>query len=277
MSKFSVTNTFVSGTSAVASQVNTNFTDILTVLNNLEAGTDTWTHVKVSSTDANPVDISSSSSSGTELSINNSATTADPIITFRLSGTVTFSIGTDDSASDAFKIGTTSIDTNTAITIPSGGGVVYFANGSASAPSISAASDTNTGISFSGSDAILFSTAGVQTWSIDSNGKLKPLGSGLIDIGDTTDFPKGIFLAAGTAGAPSLSFGADPDSGFTRIAANDVGIIAGGVASARFDGSVTATHTRLLVYDVDNGGMERVTVGAPDSGGSGFKLLRIPN
>ena len=45
----------------------------------------------------------------------------------------------------------------------------------------------------------------------------------------------------------------------------------------RVDASATATHVRLMVYDVDNGQMERVTVGAADSGGAGFKLLRIAN
>ena len=46
---------------------------------------------------------------------------------------------------------------------------------------------------------------------------------------------------------------------------------------ARVDSSVTAGQTRLLIYDVDNATLERVTVGAADSGGSGFKLLRIAN
>jgi len=44
-----------------------------------------------------------------------------------------------------------------------------------------------------------------------------------------------------------------------------------------FDNPATATHTALLLYDVDNATVERVTVGAADSGGVGFKLLRIPN
>jgi hypothetical protein len=44
-----------------------------------------------------------------------------------------------------------------------------------------------------------------------------------------------------------------------------------------FDSSATATHTSLLLFDVDGGTLERVTVGANDSGGSGFKVLRIPN
>lgn len=43
------------------------------------------------------------------------------------------------------------------------------------------------------------------------------------------------------------------------------------------DDNATGGNTRLLVYDVDNGQMERVSVGAADSGGSGYKVLRIPN
>jgi len=43
------------------------------------------------------------------------------------------------------------------------------------------------------------------------------------------------------------------------------------------DGDSTAGNTRLLIYDVDNATLERVSVGAADSGGSGFKVLRIPN
>lgn len=39
----------------------------------------------------------------------------------------------------------------------------------------------------------------------------------------------------------------------------------------------TSGDTYLMIYDVDNGTMERVSVGAADSGGSGYKVLRIPN
>lgn len=46
---------------------------------------------------------------------------------------------------------------------------------------------------------------------------------------------------------------------------------------ARFDKSATATHTGLHIWDADNGTLERVTVGAADSGGTGFKVLRIAN
>ena len=45
----------------------------------------------------------------------------------------------------------------------------------------------------------------------------------------------------------------------------------------RIDNTSTAGQTALLLYDVDNNTVERVTVGAADSGGTGFKVLRIPN
>ncbi len=43
------------------------------------------------------------------------------------------------------------------------------------------------------------------------------------------------------------------------------------------DDNATAGNTRMMVWDVDNGTLERVSVGAADSGGAGFKVLRIPN
>jgi len=49
------------------------------------------------------------------------------------------------------------------------------------------------------------------------------------------------------------------------------------VDGIKVDGSTTTGDTRLFIYDIDNATMERVTVGAADSGGSGFKLLRIAN
>jgi len=43
------------------------------------------------------------------------------------------------------------------------------------------------------------------------------------------------------------------------------------------DSDATAANTSLQIYDVDTAGMERVSVGAADSGGAGYKLLRIAN
>lgn len=51
----------------------------------------------------------------------------------------------------------------------------------------------------------------------------------------------------------------------------------GGGINLQVDVNATAGNTRLLVWDVDNATLERVSVGAADSGGTGFKVLRIPN
>lgn len=57
----------------------------------------------------------------------------------------------------------------------------------------------------------------------------------------------------------------------------NIRISADGAVAAEFDDTATSGDTRLLIYDVDNGQLERVTVGAINSGGTGFKVLRIPN
>ena len=64
---------------------------------------------------------------------------------------------------------------------------------------------------------------------------------------------------------------------FVRAIGGIFDIDCGGVNSGQFDDSVVAGDTRFLVYDVDNGTLERVTVGAADSGGTGYKVLRILN
>lgn len=56
------------------------------------------------------------------------------------------------------------------------------------------------------------------------------------------------------------------------------GFSMGGHTVARIDSSDgTPGETGLMLWDLDNGTVERVTVGAPNSGGAGYKVLRIPN
>lgn len=81
----------------------------------------------------------------------------------------------------------------------------------------------------------------------------------------------------GTAAAPSVTFKADPDTGMWRQAADKLGFATGGVERARLDASATADDTALLLYDVTAGSVKRVSRGAADSGGAGFRLLRVPN
>jgi hypothetical protein len=56
-------------------------------------------------------------------------------------------------------------------------------------------------------------------------------------------------------------------------------MVAGATATEqmRLSRTAVAGDTAMMLYDVDNNAVERVTVGAADSGGSGFKVLRIPN
>lgn len=50
-----------------------------------------------------------------------------------------------------------------------------------------------------------------------------------------------------------------------------------GLPAASFDNSTAARDTRFILYDVDTGTMKRVSVGDPNTGGAGYKVLRIPN
>jgi hypothetical protein len=58
---------------------------------------------------------------------------------------------------------------------------------------------------------------------------------------------------------------------------NNLSLISNSAEALRVDNDSTASYTRLLIYDVDNGQLERVQCAGDDSGGAGYKLLRIPN
>lgn len=66
----------------------------------------------VTDTTANALKVSSNQAT-TELSIDNTATDGDPLLSFKLSGTAKFSLGVNDGASDVLQLGTTAIDTGT--------------------------------------------------------------------------------------------------------------------------------------------------------------------
>jgi hypothetical protein len=70
------------------------------------------------STPTVPLDIEAADAA---IDINNTAGDGDPAINFQLSGITTFSLGIDDGDADKFKIGTTSIGTNTRLTIDAAG------------------------------------------------------------------------------------------------------------------------------------------------------------
>lgn len=86
--------------------------------------------------------------------------------------------------------------------------------------------------------------------------------------------PSGLLVADGvyffSQRPGGIVINAEHASGTVSIGANNTKV-------GRFDKPGTATQTGLSIWDVDNATLERVTVGAADSGGSGFKVLRIPN
>ncbi|WP_169420817.1 glycosyl hydrolase family 28-related protein [Ramlibacter agri] len=51
----------------------------------------------------------------------------------------------------------------------------------------------------------------------------------------------------------------------------------GGGERLRIDDDKNSGSTSMMLWDVSKGTLSRVTVGVPDSGGRGFKVLRVPN
>lgn len=168
-----------------------------------------------------------------------------------------------------------------------GGGITIAAvNGIGIGGSVGAGHDNSIVIGQSAS------TFAAQQCNIGTNVSLNPIntlviGHGLNVIANPTAVLIRITNSSGnnnTAGALTLQAGLSTGN----IVGNGVNLDAGipgasGVTlqtartwvSAR--PTTTAADTGLMVWDVDNATLERVTVGAADSGGAGFKVLRIPN
>jgi hypothetical protein len=93
-------------------------------------------------------------------------------------------------------------------------------------------------------------------------------------------------LADGSEALPILSFISDPDTGIYRVTTNVLALVAGGVANVivkvggvEIWGQAPTSGTALsIVVDYGSGDVIRqVSMGANDSGGSGFRALRVPN
>lgn len=145
MAAITRTYTFTDGTTAYGSQVETEISTIVSAWNNHDAGTSSWTKVKISSSETTPLDVISSGST-TVVSIDNTATDGDPQLVFKLSGSALFTFGVDDSDSDFFKFATTGITTNVAMQIPTGGSSVQFADGTKTICAVGNIGDADTGI-----------------------------------------------------------------------------------------------------------------------------------
>lgn len=79
----------------------------------------------------------------------------------------------------------------------------------------------------------------------------------------------------GTAARPGLGPTSDPNTGLFAQAADAIGFSTGGTERMRLDTEAGADNTALWISRV--GALQRVTLDVPDSGGVGFRALRVPN
>lgn len=126
-----------------------------------------------------------------------------------------------------------------------------------------------TGFSVSGTSDLRISINASHQWTFGSNIFNANFGAGPALVNETV-----------TATNPSiLPHKTDLNTGIGWAGADNPCIVSGGLESARFEdpADLGATETTLWIYDLDNAQIEQVTVGAADSGGAGFKVLRIAN
>lgn len=82
----------------------------------------------------------------------------------------------------------------------------------------------------------------------------------------------------GSVSLPGIAFSSDTNTGLFRVGADQFDLVIGGVTGARMNAPADGETAILLRRNV--GGtltLQRVSMGAADSGGSGFKVLRVPN
>lgn len=76
---------------------------------------------------------------------------------------------------------------------------------------------------------------------------------------------------------PALAFGVD--SGFNEPSDDLLSLSLGAIEAIQFEdpADLAAGETSLWLFDRNSGTVVQVTVGSVNSGGAGFKVLRIPN
>jgi hypothetical protein len=136
------------------------------------------------------------------------------------------------------------------------------------------------------------SSFAAQQFLVGSNASATPINTFCIGHGlDTTGNPTAVLIrltngsgADNTAGALTCQAGLSTGNIVGPGVNLDAGIPAGSsstVQTARTWVSArpttTAADTGIMVWDVNGAALKRVSVGANDSGGAGFKLLRIAN
>lgn len=131
-----------------------------------------------------------------------------------------------------------------------------FQGGTASAPGVAFDTDLNTGFYRISADAIGIATGGTDALTLNTNAA---------------------YFRSGSPTIPSVSFIADSNTGIYSAGSDIAALVAGGVESAYWDNTTSADSTRLSVYSTAASTIRRIVTGAADSGGAGFRMLRIAN
>ena len=97
------------------------------------------------------------------------------------------------------------------------------------------------------------------------------LSNGGTVTGDLTMSGGDVNFQKGSVGAPSLRFASDSDTGVYLSATGHISLATAGTERFRVEDSVNS----LYIYI--GGSLRQVTYGATDSGGSGYRYLRVPN
>jgi len=128
--------------------------------------------------------------------------------------------------------------------------------------------DGDSGLYESADDNIGIAISGAKKGNISATGVTSEGGGG-----------GALVWGAASATVPAHTFVGDLNTGIGQAAADNLSLIAGGLEGVRVEdpADLATTETSLYVFDDDNNTLEQVTVGAADSGGSGYKLLRIAN
>jgi len=130
--------------------------------------------------------------------------------------------------------------------------------------------DGNTGFFESADNTLVIATGNAARWQIAANNFLAINAAGPF-----------MFNTAGTSGTTPIMGPnrGDNNTGIGHVADDNLSLIAGGLEGVRIEdpADLAATETSLWLFDDDNAAIQQVTVGIADSGGAGFKVLRIVN
>lgn len=211
MASLTITNTFTTGTTILASEVNTNFTDISTYINNRNAGSTDWDFVSSAglitakalfrSNDGTAGAPAWSWTSDTDTGIIRSTTNTMDLVT---GGTSRFTLNTTDLTT----------------TLP-----FLSADGTDAAPTYSFSSDPDTGITRIANNSVSLSTQGTEGFRVNgsqqtliSDGTVTIPGRSYLSDSDTGEFRPGSDVIAWTTGAEEVfRLGAGSSSDDTAV------------------------------------------------------------